>query len=557
LNLPARRHSQATWDLYVVAAIGIVLQTGVLVFSSYTAYSPSIRNKVGGPAGAYAFPLLAAGTILLVIAMIICSAVIDSSTNEVIWERGIPDEGEDTDPSDSIKMKKDPNNEMRIFWLQKKHIVGDSSFDSFLIMAKGSRTRILNSRRGDESAEPKTKEISDDSSYTDNEKKKGFHHDFGTILHYLVVIGVFTGLSGFVLQFEGFRGLSWSCSIAQLVAILIMTTLRAVVRRGLLRKPYTKQIPFEHEMDWLALKIGFNDDFFKRDGNLENVPKDKEPNPSQIPSIAPTLSPPPPYSKWDVVCQPESPAITGKLSKVPTVEQDEQSQSEIEKGPLANVEPEAEGGKTKGYSKSAEAAGRPRQISDIPPAEKVVRVRRRLGQLTNWANPASELAISIAKSVEIVMNQFLGDSKMNCFTWELDVKIAPKQGHDSEIRWTYPKLLFTALKDRKKGWKTDSTYIEAVLSLWIFRTNKAIREQTSQMKNDEKNEDWLRSTKAGVTGSFFQVLGPDTKTLRNDISWWIGDNTELALKKKIRDDADKFNLIAGFVGYDPSKCLTV
>jgi hypothetical protein len=77
------------------------------------------------------------------------------------------------------------------------------------------------------------------------------------------------------------------------------------------------------------------------------------------------------------------------------------------------------------------------------------------------------------------------------------------------------------------------------------------------MKNDEKNEDWLRSTKAGVTGSFYQVLGPDTKTLRNDISWWIGDNTELALKNKIRFDADKFNLIAGFVGYDPSKFTNI
>jgi hypothetical protein len=467
LNLPVRRHSQATWDLYVVAAIGIVLQTGVLVFSSYTAYSTPLRNKVGGPAGAYAFPLLAAGTILLVIAMIICSAVIDSSTDEVIWERGIPEETDDTDASISTTMKKDPNNEMRIFWLQRKHVVGDSSFDSFLIMARGNRTRILNSRRGDEPEGPKTKDISDDSSYTDNEDKKGSRYSFGTVNHYLVVIGVFTGLSGFVLQFEGFRGLSWSCSIAQLVAILIMTTLRAFVRRGLLRKPYTKQVPFEHEMDWLALKIGFNDDFFDRDGNLEPVPKGNELNPSDkkiLPKPS-TSSPPPPYSKWDVVCQTECPAIDGKLSKVPTVEQVEESQPEVEKGALANVEPEPEGGRMKGSSNSAEAAGRPRQTSDIPPAEMVVGVRRRLGQLTNWASPASELAISIAKSVEIVMNRFFGDSKMNCFTWELDVKIAPKQGHDLEIRWTPLKLSFTAQKDRNKGWKTDSTHIEAVLSL--------------------------------------------------------------------------------------------
>lgn len=65
--------------------------------------------------------------------------------------------------------------------------------------------------------------------------------------------------------------------------------------------------------------------------------------------------------------------------------------------------------------------------------------------------------------------------------------------------------------------------------------------------------DWLRSTKAGVTGSFYRVLGPDTKTFQNDISWWIGDYTELAIATEITLQADKFNIVAGFIGFGTGK----
>jgi len=268
LNLPVHRHGQTTVDLFFVAAIGTVLQTGVLVFSAYTAYNTSLMNKVGGRPAAYAFPLLASGTILLVIGMIICSVVIESSTVEGVWERISPEKGHvttapesaerpDTITSESAKepimiasestkgpdiivsepatakknvkdklraflpwSKEDTKEMMRVFWLQRKHVVGDTSFDSFLIMAREHRPRILNSRRGDETAAPKAVGYSHDPSKDDNEKeeRKATGRSFGTVLQYLTAIGVFTGLAGFVLQFEGFRGLSWSCSIASICA---------------------------------------------------------------------------------------------------------------------------------------------------------------------------------------------------------------------------------------------------------------------------------------------------------------------------------------------------
>jgi len=124
LNLPVHDHTQATRDLSIVAAIGILLQTGVLLFSAYTAYNTRVKNKVGGPGGAYAFPLLASGTILLVIGIIIYSVVIDSNTNEFKWVRAIPDIPQNTSASKPItseksakekKMKKDTNENMRAF----------------------------------------------------------------------------------------------------------------------------------------------------------------------------------------------------------------------------------------------------------------------------------------------------------------------------------------------------------------------------------------------------------------------------------------------------------
>ena len=557
MNLPVHDHTQATRDLSIVAAIGILLQTGVLLFSAYTAYNTRVKNKVGGPGGAYAFPLLASGTILLVIGIIIYSVVIDSNTNEFKWVRAIPDIPQNTSASKPItseksakekKMKKDTNENMRAFWLQRKHVVGDTSFDSFLIMARGKRSRILNSRCRDASAPSKTIDLVDEISEKDIDgdyDKKDDGCGFGTVLEYLVVIGVFTGLAGFVLQFEGFHGLSWSCSIAQLVAILIMTTLRAFVRRGLLTKPYTKAVPFEHEMDWLALKIGFNDNFFDRDGDIESSHEELE---SSTPGNAgkelknrrnykpnPPSPSSPPNSKWDVVCHSRSPAILGELSlsKISEgrenkdggqIEEREVEESEVEGSEVEEKLPEVQSGPYGGIETDADRY-----------AKRVVGIRRRLGQLTNWASPASELAISIAKSVEIVMNQFFKDGKEGIFTWSVEVQIAPKRkkskpNGNSEISWISSKLSFTAEKDSEKIWKTDSTHIEAVLSLWLYRTNKQIRNHTSEVKKDEKNVDWLRSTKSGVTGSFYRVLGPDTKTLRNDMAWVDGGLHQPAVK---------------------------
>lgn len=67
---------------------GILLQSGVLVFTGFTVYHPTWREnflKNDAAIMGYAYPLLVVGTVLLVIGMLICSAVIERSTHETVW----------------------------------------------------------------------------------------------------------------------------------------------------------------------------------------------------------------------------------------------------------------------------------------------------------------------------------------------------------------------------------------------------------------------------------------------------------------------------------------
>lgn len=54
------------------------------------------------------------------------------------------------------------------------------------------------------------------------------------------VFGVIISISGFALQFQGLRGLNWASALVQLVAIAIMTALRAWLRRGLIETPIAR-----------------------------------------------------------------------------------------------------------------------------------------------------------------------------------------------------------------------------------------------------------------------------------------------------------------------------
>lgn len=70
--------------------------------------------------------------------------------------------------------------------------------------------------------------------------------------HTLVAIAVVVSLCGFIGQFVGLRGLHWSVTVAQLVATVMMTVLRAAIRRNLLHKPEAQKLNLGYELDWMA-----------------------------------------------------------------------------------------------------------------------------------------------------------------------------------------------------------------------------------------------------------------------------------------------------------------
>ncbi|EHK46102.1 hypothetical protein TRIATDRAFT_242124, partial [Trichoderma atroviride IMI 206040] len=204
-------------ELYFVACLGIALQTGVIVYSGlitqYSKITPSFR-KDEKPVGKYAFPLVVAGTVILSIGIFICSHVVESSTKEEIYT---PVEGW----------------RAQLVWLQQEKTVGDQELKSFALFTGKDQPRIITSSR-----------VEQDQTATGR--------DTLFALEFKTFTGAIISLIGFVAQFIGTRGMHWSASIASLVAISIMTALRAWVRRGLTTPILSEPLIPGFELDWFA-----------------------------------------------------------------------------------------------------------------------------------------------------------------------------------------------------------------------------------------------------------------------------------------------------------------
>ncbi|OCK90227.1 uncharacterized protein K441DRAFT_243130 [Cenococcum geophilum 1.58] len=201
LNL---HHGSNTGDLVFAAISGTILQLGVLVFSGFATYSSSIRSHVldGQDRSGYGYPLLAIGTVLLTIGMIIAAYVIEQSTVEKKWRVKT---NLDNPPEE------DTDSDIHVLWLQKQHVVGDQSFDSFVLQAKEHRKEIFTSRRSPVLAESIL--MDNISPSADPRKKTWLIKRISKSIarnrsELLTLLGAFLGLSGFVLQFQGFRGVN-------------------------------------------------------------------------------------------------------------------------------------------------------------------------------------------------------------------------------------------------------------------------------------------------------------------------------------------------------------
>ncbi|KAH8743703.1 hypothetical protein F5882DRAFT_498905, partial [Hyaloscypha sp. PMI_1271] len=204
-NLTLNAHNQqARGELYLVAAIGIVLQLGVLAYSGCATFYPTLLFLTNGsPAADYAFPCSAAGTLALVTGMLICSHVVENSTVE---ERYRPK----------------PGKEARIV------------FKSWAIFPEQAQPIITTSQRREDSSQSLL-------GMAPVEVK--------------AVIGAFISICGYFVQFVGLRAMHWSASVAQLGAMVVMALLRALVRRNVAQPPKAQNLLPGHEIDWLAMTL--------------------------------------------------------------------------------------------------------------------------------------------------------------------------------------------------------------------------------------------------------------------------------------------------------------
>ncbi|CAI6089116.1 unnamed protein product [Clonostachys chloroleuca] len=540
-NLTLNVHNQiGRGELYVVAACGLVLQVGVLVYSGIAAkYLTFMLLKDGKPVADYAFPCTAAGTLLLVVGMLICAHVVESSTSETRYR-----------PASGMSA--------RVVWLQRSGTVNDQVFESFAIFPNNAQALVTTSQRAKRqklkglwpkleelwlttSEEPKMEQRQNSTTQNGTQPIKTILERFleTEVEEVIAVTGSMVSLCGFIVQFVGLRGMHWSVSVAQLGATIIMAILRAIVRRNLAKNPTCQPRLSGHEMDWLAMTI---EDWAKApwlhpskvDGNIYRRPWADD-------------------GGWDWrTAAVEDPAELEKLKP---------RQGSKKKPPQVND-------KGDDAMDRMRSAIQGRSFDSWSNADRVMKIRRDLGQLANWHGPASAEAISLARAIEMTMDALLGpESEGRVFTWSLKA-LKSSEGHGREsvafhVKWHAGK------------WRAYSDEIEAALSLWLYSVdecenkvqwakekeqkespNNGGARETKREDGEERPKDdaWLR--KGTSAKPSIRLLGSHTAALLQDLRWWMPDGAAQVIEVEEHESANDSSTIGvethRIVGYASS-----
>ncbi|KAL2270538.1 hypothetical protein VTJ83DRAFT_2722 [Remersonia thermophila] len=436
-------NKQSRRELYIVAAIGLILQISVVVYAGIAAYRlrPLLLND-GKPVENYAFPCTAVGTFFLVLGTLICAHVVESSTSETRLR-----------PPDGI--------EIRPVWIQKHGTVNDQAFDSFGIFPETAQPLVIASHPEGEgpSGEP--------------EKSTRLSARAITTREGMAVAGAFISICGFIAQFTGLRGMHWSVPIAQLVATLIMTILRAAVHRHLAKSPKAVPLLPHHELDWLARSLG----------KPENAP-------------------------WR--CPPGDDGNSKEHDK-PLAERPRGGDN----GPAGS-----DGGWDWSISTFEDPSTRKTLHEPPPPRlskfQEVMMIRRDLGEMAAWPGPAAVEAAALARAIEAVMNTLFPEARENTgMTWSLPAV---------DSRGAVPPDSVTFRIESSGGrWRAFLGELDAALSLWLYSVKDPI---STQPKGDAKGGDKVRQRfriKEAFEKSNLRLLGRRTEALERDLHWWASD----------------------------------
>ncbi|KAH7236545.1 hypothetical protein BKA59DRAFT_549235 [Fusarium tricinctum] len=474
-----RNHKATEGQLLVAAGFGIILQLAVLVYFAFITYYPTLKFKKNGKdIVGYAFPLASGGTIFLVLGMLLCAHVVDHSTKEERYE-----------PSKDYKM--------RMIWLQEKQTISDQFFHSFALFPRRFTQVITTSQREKKGiAREEGEQEASMSSGLEDKVRKGYStvrqrvrplrvsqteklidlekQESASIN--LCVIAALVCLTGFLIQFIGLRAMHWSASVGQLVAVIIMTIIRAWIRRGFTARMDDRELRNGFELDGLALALG--------DPDLDNSPG----------SIA------------------DEKGVDFGLSKKRTwaveINHDEKSYPFIRQPDHNNTQHT-----NTGALKSGLVVNR-----GTNEAQQTLDIRRHLARLSQWQGPASRAANSLARAIEATMNTLCPRPNTESLTWKWTIRVAIRE-KDSFTK-SHPVELH--LSHKSGPWKCRIDELDSVLSLWLCSIDEARGEPVNKIQRPSKNDDdeWIRKKTSWDEGGLV-IFGEYCKQLEQALEWWM------------------------------------
>ena len=116
ISLNVRGQSNHPRELWSIATVGLVLQLCVLVYDgviTQTSWGQQKFKKGGSRPADYSFPFTVVGTVTIIIGMLLCSHVVESSTSEARWEPRV-------------------DQELKLAWLQRGQVVNSQPFPIIL-----------------------------------------------------------------------------------------------------------------------------------------------------------------------------------------------------------------------------------------------------------------------------------------------------------------------------------------------------------------------------------------------------------------------------------------
>ena len=502
-------------ELWVCATLATILQTAVLVWSAITAYSSYARKRsqLSGINPSIGFPLQAAGTVLLTLGLFLCAGIIDSASCEQHWPRQkksrimtvsrIPSfvratfqaraNEQRSTVDQSSKQVQLRGRDMQLYWIQKQHTAGDNSFDPYILYAGELKSEVLESHRAEEKGQ------SDRDDVSLEEKPKPYKW---------TTFAVVIGISGFLAQFQGLRFLNWTCSIAQLIALIVATILRAWVRRSMNKTPVAVPVNNDYILDNLALAI-----------------VGKGPSGFDFPNAealrAPGLS-----LAFGVTAIPRLRPINMAGSK----DQGQSGSAYSSRASLQPVDP---------TSQPLDNVQTSTEIETTPSlAQQALELRVRLGRLTRWTGVKSQEAINLSNSIEAALER-LSPQLPAEYGGRCAVVLQVNTYRNIPHAFREEVELYI-IKDGDR-WKVDDAQLEALLSLvsysaWVAERNRANREETDKGKTparfdssgqgveeqsikDSRSIGWLRA-KALDSHIYHRVFGNSSPKLLYDLFWW-------------------------------------